>query len=77
VQAFTELFKRQLNLLCLQMICDEANHILQHSDVYSADRKNIPEKQLWTVDEVEEKVNGLLLCKIDSAGKNTEVWRRM
>lgn len=79
LQAFTELFKRQLNLLCLQMICDEANHLLQHSDLYPVDHKNIPEKQLWTVDEVEEKVNGLLLCKAadDSAVKASVIWRRV
>ncbi|KAH8547458.1 subunit 17 of mediator complex-domain-containing protein [Umbelopsis sp. PMI_123] len=78
VQAFTELFKRQLNLLCLQMICDEANHILQHSGFYPSDHKNIPEKQLWTVDEVEEKVNGLLLCKAtNGATKSTDTWRRI
>jgi hypothetical protein len=66
-------------MLCLQMICDEANHLLQHSDFYPADRKNIPEKQLWTVDEVEEKVNGLLLCKTSDNGtiKATDIWRRM
>jgi len=73
IQAFTELFKRQLNLLCLQMICDEANHILKQSDFYPAERKNLSDKQLWTVDEVEEKLNGLLLCH----SKGSEVWRRI
>ncbi|CAM0141072.1 unnamed protein product [Umbelopsis sp. WA50703] len=77
VQTFTELFKRQLNLLCLQLICDEANHLLQHAGFNSAHRKTIPEKQLWTVDEVEEKVNGLLWCKSTADSKNTEIWRRM
>ncbi|KAG2182051.1 hypothetical protein INT43_006977 [Umbelopsis isabellina] len=77
VQTFTELFKRQLNLLCLQLICDEANHLLQHAGFNSSHRKTIPEKQLWTVDEVEEKVNGLLWCKSSANNKNSEIWRRI
>ncbi|RUS12558.1 hypothetical protein BC937DRAFT_87521, partial [Endogone sp. FLAS-F59071] len=74
---FKDLITREINLMSLRIVCDEANDVLRNRwRNQRRDGKGAVEedKWIWKVDEVEERSLGLVLWKVT---KEKSVWRKV
>lgn len=58
ISEFEALLTREVNLICLRMVCDVANDIIRRSPKYRAASASEQARSLWKVDDIEETING-------------------
>ncbi|KAI9259659.1 subunit 17 of mediator complex-domain-containing protein [Phascolomyces articulosus] len=75
ISEFQALLIREINLICLRMVCDAANDIVRNSPSYKAATTSEQARLSWKVDDIEEMINGSLWWALDSSSEKTHVWR--
>lgn len=75
ISEFEALLTREINLICLRMVCDFANDYIRRSADYVRAPASEQAKALWKVDDIEETVNGPVWWA-PSQGKNP-AWKTM
>ncbi|KAI7848925.1 subunit 17 of mediator complex-domain-containing protein [Circinella umbellata] len=75
ISEFQALLIREINLICLRMVCDVANDIVRNSPSYKVATASEQARLSWKVDDIEEMINGSLSWALDSSSEKTHVWR--
>lgn len=76
ISEFQALLTREINLICLRMVCDAANDIIKRSHSFKAATASEQARSLWKVDDIEETINGSIWWAL--GGENSaRVWRSM
>ncbi|KAI9489086.1 subunit 17 of mediator complex-domain-containing protein [Zychaea mexicana] len=77
ISEFQALLIREINLICLRMVCDAANDIVRNSPSYKTATTSEQARLLWKVDDIEEMINGSLWWALDPLSGKSHVWRSM
>lgn len=79
VSEFKSYLLREITLICLHLVCDIANNIIQRTDSYKNAKGNERSAFIWQVDEVEETLHGSIRITKDDQGQPLEHcrWKTM
>ncbi|KAI8150440.1 subunit 17 of mediator complex-domain-containing protein [Fennellomyces sp. T-0311] len=76
ISEFQALLIREINLICLRMVCDAANDIVRNAPSYKSATASEQARLLWKVDDIEEMINGSLYWAVEGPEQGkTHVWR--
>ncbi|CAO3633681.1 unnamed protein product [Cunninghamella blakesleeana] len=75
VPEFKSYLLREITLICLQMVCNIANNIIQRSDAYKNAKGNERNTFIWQVDEVEETLYGTIRTNKDDQNQLLDHYR--
>ncbi|KAG0164754.1 RNA polymerase II mediator complex subunit [Apophysomyces sp. BC1034] len=76
IPEFEAVLSREINLICLRIVCKEANDVIQRSSIYQSVGASEKSRFLWKVDDVEEVVNGSVWWS-SAKEHRSHLWRNL